>query len=688
MPSLDETAIRQGVVTYMCKSEPIKKFKFSASAFCKLSCLLCAFLGFPQAHAETPDLTSLSIEQLLNVEVFTASKFTQKVNEAPSTVSIISAEDIRRYGYRTLADALKSLRGVYVAYDRNYSYLGTRGFGRPGDFNTRILLLIDGYRLNDNIFDQAPLGTDFPLDMALIERIEYVPGPGSAIYGANAFFGVINVITKQGKALGGTELSLDLASLGTTKARASLGRTLDNGSDLLLSVSGFDSKGKDRYFPEFDDPASNNGVAQNLDYDRYQQFFAKWIQGAVTLTASMDDRKKGIPTASYAQVFNDPRSHTVDQHTFLKLAYTDTLSPKLDIHGAVYYGETRYSGDFAEAQPTPTNKDGSTGKWWGAEARLLSTAWSGQKIVAGVEARQDIERSIFNYDTPPYVSNLDINPKKYVNAVYMQDEITLNEKFILNAGIRYDHDSESGNSTNPRLAMIYKVQPETILKLLHGSAFRAPNAYERYYNIGYILNPDLKSEKIKTTELAIEHQFRDNLRGTASLFNYKIDNLIEQTTLPSGDLSFQNSHMEAKGLELEGESIWAGNNRLKGSVSWQLATNSETGEWLDNSPRRMAKVNYTTPVFGDMARLGFEMQLVSPRLNTLGKQISGYGITNLTLGSKKLAHNLAISASIYDLFDRHHADPASDELHDILGRSLQSIRQDGRTYRLNMTYRF
>lgn len=649
-----------------------------------LALLLAGIFGSPGLSA-AQDLTALSIEQLMNLEVYTASKFLQKAGEAPASVSIISADDIKRYGYRTLTDALKSLRGVYVAYDRNYSYIGTRGFGRPGDYNTRVLLLVDGYRLNDNVYDQAPIGTDFPLDMAMIERIEFVPGPGSAIYGANAFFGVINVITKQGKSIQGTEASLELASLNTTKARASLGRTLDNGSDLLLSVSAYDSKGKDRYFPEFDDPASNNGVAQNLDYDRYQQFFAKWKMGAVTLTASADDRKKGIPTASFGQIFNDPVSYTRDQHAFLNLAYADALSTTLDGYGSVYYGEYRYKGDYAY---TPTNKDGSTGRWWGAEARLVSTAWSGQKLMAGVETRQDLERRIFNYDALPYLSRIDKNPKKRTYALYLQDEITLNEQLILNAGIRHDHDSESGNSTNPRLAMIYKAQPETTLKLMYGTAFRAPNAYERYYDFGFVLNPDLKSERIKTTELAIEHLFREDLRGTASLFSYKIDNLIGLTTLPGGGLSFQNSNMEARGLELEAERVWTDDSRLKGSISWQRAKSSDTGEWLSNSPRRLAKLNYTTPVFGDAARLGLEMQFVSARLNTLGNQVGGHGIANLTLGSHKFAKNLEVYASVYDLFDRRHADPASDEHYDSIPRSLESIQQDGRNFRVNMTYKF
>jgi outer membrane receptor for ferrienterochelin and colicin len=99
--------------------------------------------------SEQPDLNAMPIEQLLNVEVLTASKFPQRISEVPSSVSVITGDDIRRYGYRSLADILRSARGVYVTYDRNYSYVGTRGSGRPGDFNTRLLILIDGRRLND-----------------------------------------------------------------------------------------------------------------------------------------------------------------------------------------------------------------------------------------------------------------------------------------------------------------------------------------------------------------------------------------------------------------------------------------------------------------------------------------------------------------------------------------------------------
>ena len=127
------------------------------------------------------DLTEMSLEDLMNIPVMGASKYAQKLSEAPADVSIVTREEIKKYGYRTLADILRSVRGFYVTYDRNYSYLGVRGFNRPGDYNMRILFLVDGHRLNDNVYDCALIGTDFPLDVDLLDRVEIIRGPSYAL---------------------------------------------------------------------------------------------------------------------------------------------------------------------------------------------------------------------------------------------------------------------------------------------------------------------------------------------------------------------------------------------------------------------------------------------------------------------------------------------------------------------------
>ena len=103
--------------------------------------------------------------------VYGASKYEQKVSEAPSSVTVITADEIRKYGYRTLAELLRSVPGFYVNYDRNYHYVGTRGFRRPGDYDTRVLLLVDGHRVNENVGDSPAFGTQFVLDVDLIHKV-------------------------------------------------------------------------------------------------------------------------------------------------------------------------------------------------------------------------------------------------------------------------------------------------------------------------------------------------------------------------------------------------------------------------------------------------------------------------------------------------------------------------------------
>src|ERR1700737_269716 len=195
--------------------------------------VILSFLPLPnttpvlaQNKGDTPNLLDMSLEDLMSIEidsVYGASGFMQKVTEAPASVTIITSEEIQRYGYRTLADILRSVRGFYVSNDRNYSYLGVRGYGLPGDYNSRITLLIDGHRLNDNIFDGALIGTEFPIDVDLIDRVEVIRGPNSSLYVASAFLGVINVITKRGRDLQKISVAGQVASYGSSQGRVSYG---------------------------------------------------------------------------------------------------------------------------------------------------------------------------------------------------------------------------------------------------------------------------------------------------------------------------------------------------------------------------------------------------------------------------------------------------------------------------------
>ena len=143
------------------------------------------------------DYPSLSLEQLMPIPVYSAAKREQKPSEAPSSLTVVTSQDVRAYGWRTLSDLLRSVPGIYVTATRTYGSVGVRGFERSGDFGGRILLLVNGHRMNDPLYDSAATVEDFIVDMYLIDRGEIVRGPRSTLYGTNAFFAGINGITKR-----------------------------------------------------------------------------------------------------------------------------------------------------------------------------------------------------------------------------------------------------------------------------------------------------------------------------------------------------------------------------------------------------------------------------------------------------------------------------------------------------------
>ncbi|MCC7092031.1 MAG: TonB-dependent receptor plug domain-containing protein, partial [Nitrosomonas sp.] len=258
--------------------------------------------GYLPPLLASANLEQLSLEELMNISVVGASKYEQKQQQVAAAVSVITRKDIRTYGWRTLNEALASLPGIHPTYDYQYDYLGTRGFGLPGDFNTRVLVTINGNRINDATYDQGPTGRDFPLDIDLIERIEFIPGPGSAVYGQNAMLGVVNIVTRKGSDIKGAELSASYQTVEVMpQERVTLGKQFDNGTDALISFSGLQSRGANRFF-EFGD-SGISGIAHRLDGEDVKQMFARASHGPFSFDFIYGNRHKGDPVAVF---FTDP----------------------------------------------------------------------------------------------------------------------------------------------------------------------------------------------------------------------------------------------------------------------------------------------------------------------------------------------------------------------------------------------
>ncbi|OPY74985.1 MAG: Colicin I receptor precursor [Syntrophorhabdus sp. PtaU1.Bin050] len=638
---------------------------------------------FLYGEAYPTDYTEFSLEELMDITVFGASRFDQKVSEVPSFVSMVTSDEIKKYGYRTLADILNSLSGFHVIYDRTYNYIGSRGLGRAGDFNARYLVLIDGHRINDNIYDSTYAGTDLPLDVDLIDRVEVMRGPSSTVYGSNAFLGVINIVTRKGEDFDGAEVSASAGSFDTYTGRYSFGKQFPNGFEMVLSGSALDSRGDTHYYKEFDDLSTNNGIMRNGDSDKSGSAFAKLSYKDFVFTGAFGRRTKGIPTAPYETDFTN-QNEGIDERGFLDLKYTRNIDDSTTIKGRVFYDHYRYKGTWPF--DGILNKDYALGRWWGGDIMLIKRLFTKHKVSVGAEYTFNARQDQRNYDEDPHAVYLDDERNSTNWAVYIQDTYSVRDNLIFDMGVRYDHYDFTRSATSPRLGLIYNPFAGTRFKLIYGTAFRAPNVCELYYQEPSWMkaNPNLKPESIKTYELVYEQRLFDSLHLTTAGFYNKIDRLIAQTLDPDDGFTFFDNldDIEMKGFELEFKGEW--DRRFKGRMSYtyQDARDKTTGRTLVNSPKHLVKANFTTHLWKDLLVPGIEMQYVSNRKTLNGTKAGGFFITNLTFLSRKLASNFEISFNVYNLFDRKYSYPASSEYR------MNTIEQDGRTFRLKMTYGF
>ena len=638
------------------------------------------------SDAGSAQLADASMEDLMNVKVYSASRYEQTAGEAPASVTVVTRQEIERYGFRTLADVIRSVPGFFVTSDLLYSYAGARGFANPGDYNTRILLLVDGHRLNDAIFEQAMLGTEFPVDIDMVERVEVIRGPASSIYGTNAVFGVINVITRTVANLRGLELSADAGSFNSYRGRASYGGTA-HGIDMVLSATYYDSKGPNQlFFPVFNTPATNQGIASHDAADQYSDLLATLSGHGFTFQAVYGARDKGDPTGSWDTVFNDSQNREKDGHGYLDLRYQRTVAKNWAILVRSYYDRYTNDGFFVlpgSMSQTVVNRDFIRGAIWGAELQVSRTIANRHKLTGGVEYRNNFRQQLSNWDIKPSTVNLNVDIPSDVLSAYLQDEFKISSKLVFTAGLRGDRDTRIGSSVNPRLSLAYTLWDKTTLKLIFGTAFRAPNAYELYYAAPPISEAALrlKPERIRAWEGDWVQELTPRMSLSASIFQNRMSDFIEFTALPNGMLSFRNlTNADAVGGDMEFLARAPLGINLGASYSYQDATNGDTGAWLSGSPKHLAKLNVDSPLIWPKLHGALEVQYVSKRLTLADNFVSAYTVVNVTLLGQKLTRNLDLSASVYNLLNQSYFDPGAQQ------HKEDSLQQAGRSFRIKLVW--
>ncbi|MDH4320421.1 MAG: TonB-dependent receptor [Desulfobulbaceae bacterium] len=675
--------------------------------------ILASLIFLPPALAGQPGtnarLDQLGLEDLNEITIVTAAKREQCISQVAAAASVITHEQIRRYGYRTLGEALSRVSGMTGSSDRNYSYLGVRGFSLPGDYNTRILLLVDGHRANCAMYDQASMDEGFPVDIESIERIEIVKGPGSALWGSNALFAVVNIITRQGSDMNGWRLLTELGSNRQRKGHLEYGRLFGNGLMLAGAVSGLDTDGeRGVYFQEIDQPAFHNGLAQDVDGETAYKGYLNLSFKELQLHFAQSTRDKTVPSAAWDTAFNDPAAYTRDQYTMLDASIEHDIDPARNgrIFARLSHDAYEYRGDYPYHENGGwdgvriLNKDSGTDKQWGGEIRYTFTPLTGLTLITGFEYTDVYELRQHNYDAAPnYALHLDTGDADNdynTRSVYLQGEYPLTASLRLLGGLRTDHYSTFGEQTSPRAALLYSPSLATTLKLLYGEAFRAPNDYERNYDDGIVMisNTGLKPETIKTWEVVCEQNLGRRLKLTTSLFRFELENLIGQENI-GGNLQYRNNNgtIRSDGFELHLEASHDNGLTAYASLACTETKNLATDTALDNSAALQAAAGISLPLWEKRFYLSPEFLYLSHRTSSAtGKRLAASTLCNLSLTSGTFLADIDLSLNIYNLFDTHilqsgggehyHYDPATDE--DL----YFDIPQPGRTIRAQFAYHF
>jgi outer membrane receptor for ferrienterochelin and colicins len=534
----------------------------------------------------------------------------------------------------------------------------------------------------------APIGTDFPIDVSLIERVEVIRGPGSSLYGTNAAFAVINVVTRTGADYKGFRADTSAGSLGTRGAALSFGRLFSGGREMLLAGSvNRANGGKNLYYPEFDAGTPGSGIAAGLDHDEFSNVFGSAAIGRFSFRGGALSRRKQVPTAAFGTIFGDDRHNVTDNRAYLNAIYEGPVRHGWLLTGRLAYDFYGYKGiypyDYGEPEPVMwidlARSDTASG-----EITLRRRFAGAHLVTVGTEMRHALKSHQSAEDNTGLLVH--VNRPGTILGAYVQDEMRVFPWLLLNAGARVDRYPTFGSRATPRVGLVLLPRPQTAVKVLYGRAFRAPNPYELYYYSameGRTLDP----EAVQNTELAWEEYISGRVRTAVTAFRYRADRIIEQSAVEmdvqpeTGPvLYFRNAGgVVGSGFEAEVEVKLARGFASRFSHAYVRTHDAITHAPVSNSPGHLSKLGLQIPIASFFA--GIEGQYVGERLTLAGEPLGGFFVPNVTLTSPT-GRRMEFTLGIYNVFNHSYSEPGAEE------HVQPSIPQDGRTALARVRVRF
>ncbi len=656
--------------------------------------------------------TRLDLVLTESEEVVAASRAMEQVADAPSSVTLVGERELAAFAPPTIAEAVRSVPGVYLSDDRSYVTLGMRGLGRLGSYGNRILVTYDGQPMNDDWIGSSYVGYDALTDLGDVERIEVVRGPGSVLYGTNALSGVINVVSRN-DAPPGVSAGVSTNQAGVARARIRADAKFGSDAGVWASVGLAHGNGRDFRFPEYVS-ATSDGVARGVDGFESGTFRGRAYWKFLSAEWSLHSYEKHLPSAEFGTSFGDDRTTQTDTRSYVELRAEPHVSETVSVLTRLHWNHYTFRGAYArDAIDGGLEVDTYRGSWLGLEQRVQFKPLSRLRVTFGgegqlhyqVEQQGRDDDGLFLDDTGPRSRPFQ------VGALYALADAALSARAQLSLGARWDVYSTFGSSLNPRVALILKPYEAGNTKLLLGKAFRAPSTYELYYNdsgITQIQSPNLSPESLYSLEVEHTHRFSASLVATAAAYGNYAARLI--STLGSGSsddpLHYAN---ERSPLVVLGGEVGLRREFRQGamfslsyglSVARFLATNgagdlvsldtAAEKRSVENSPVHLASLKGALPVINRALTFASRLSIEGPRYDRYENRTdpvaqgktSGAVIWDLVFSGEEARYGVHYAFGVYNAFDWHYSAPVSTEF------VQRAIQQPGRSYMASLDMKF
>ena len=671
------------------KNRALHRYHLLALAVCLL-----------QAPVFADNLWDLSLADLGSIRVTSIASGTQtRLDKAAAIATVITAEDIEAIGATDIDQVLETVPGLHITRsDQAYSpKFVIRGI--TSTYNAQALMLINGIPVSSLFLgNRSNIWAGMPI--RAIARIEVIRGPGSALYGADAFAGVINIVTKSSNDINGLSVGARAGSFDTAAAWLQYGGAV-GGLDVALSL----------------EAESTDGWKETVASDRQTVYDGLTGSAASRAPGPVDTMKKML----------EARLDIAGEYTRFRAGYQG----RYDVGSGVGYFEAldhdgrirseRFNADYSghwsteegswQFEPRISYYQGTQevekdlrllprGTVFPLNGQLFTNGLIGNPGNREENARFDFSSLFKGFDahyirlgaglvwsdmfevtetknfTPFFtpraggVEEVSDTAEVYLpeqqrknSYAYVQDEWKISPRWQLTSGVRHDHFSDFGNTVNPRMALVWAPRDGITTRLLYGRAFRAPSFAELFVtsnpiNLG---NPKLKPETIDTYELAFSHQFSQNLQYTANIYRYDIQDMIDFVPIAPPFIQAQNTgKRKGSGLELEADYTPGYNLRLLANYAWQKSEDRTTGKDVGEAPVQEAYVRSEWLFMPDW-HLDSQLTWVGKQkraANDTRAALAANTTIDLTLRKRDALKDLNLTLAVRNLLDTDVREPS------------------------------